>query len=1827
MVGLVVGSSGNYTLNASAGHTGVEALFGGGGSDILNGTDGVEILNGGGGVNTLNAGGGNDVLVAANVTQANGITTNFHFSGSSFNGGDGFDYLSVGGTVFFDGTLNSIEGINFQPAVAAVPGQQSQTAAVLWLDAADTALLPPTLSLRGTGTLNLDLDPGNAGFNGSGFVFEPGSNVQVAIDGSDDGDSIIGTSHGDIIDGNGGDDTLTGGAGGDIFELSEAHDSVTDFVANVDKIDLRGPGFTSYAQLQPYLSEVGGNAVISFLYDGVVNTLTLQGVTLAQLSASDFIFETSTDPIDSGDGIGTDNADTILGLAGNDVINGLGGNDLLYGYGGDDTINGGLGNDTLYGGAGKDQLFGEDGNDTLVVSDPVIAGEVFDGGAGTDTLYVTSSAGQQVGFGTSPTPTIISSIERLQFGSEAGGRLSVSLLFPQTSTLTEIVGGAGSDTLAVVVFPGLNPTNTFTLSSYTKTNWNDSTDALNPGDVVALVGTQNVNYTLNASAGHTGVEALVGGGGSDILNGTDGVEILNGGGGVNTLNAGGGNDVLVAANVTQANGITTNFHFSGSSFNGGDGFDYLSVGGTVFFDGTLNSIEGINFQPAVAAVPGQQSQTAAVLWLDAADTALLPPTLSLRGTGTLNLDLEPGNAGFNGSGFVFEPGSNVQVAIDGSDDGDVIVGTSHGDIIDGNGGDDTLTGGGGGDIFELSEDHDIVTDFELGVDKVDMSGPSFTSFAQLQPYLSEVGGNAVISFLYDGIVNTLTLQGVSLAELSESDFIFQTSTDPITGGDSDGTDNADTLLGLAGNDILNGLGGDDIILGYGGDDTIHGGLGNDTLNGGAGKDQVFGDDGDDTLIVSDPVVGSEVLDGGAGTDTLRVLLSAGTPISTPFGPSTNLNFFGTTLSSIERFEFGSQAGTGQQVLLFFNQVGTGLSSSAELVGGGGNDFLGLVVFAADTYTLPSFTKSNWNDGTDALNASDVVGLVVGSSGNYTLNASAGHTGVEALIGGGGNDTLNGTDGIEILIGNGGADTLNAGGGNDVLVAANVTQANGITTNFHFSGSSFNGGDGFDYLSVGGTVFFDGTLNSIEGINFQAAVAAVAGQQSQTAAVLWLDAADAALLPPTLSLRGTGTLVVDLDPGDSFNGSGFVFEPGSNVQVQIEGSDDGDSIIGTSHGDIIDGHGGDDTVIFGGNKDDYTASKDGSGVIHIAGASGDDAMLNVETFTFADGDYYWSDSENALVPGQSGVVFDGYLSGATVFVDVDNDGVHDPAEPFTISDSNGNFILNTGAVGPIRATGGTNIDTGLPNLLTLSAPEGSAVVNPLTTLVQTLIEGGASAASAESQVKEAFGIAPGVELTTFDMLAAVPDDPNALNAQKAAASIVVLLETILEAAGTDPDDGAAAVATGIESLADAVAGSGGVPIDLTDPATLAEVIGTALPDIAPEALANLVEQTQTVTESIEAADSIDEISDIQGNSAPVVASAIADQHSSEDQAWSFQVPAQSFSDVDGDALNYTAMLSNGDPLPNWLSFDAATRTFSGLPPLNYNGSLDLKVTANDGALSVSDNFRLTIDPVNDAAAIGSPTASIVTEDVGVVAGKLSVAGTIAISDVDGGQATFSTSVTTATGNLGTLTLNANGAYTYQVANSATQYLGDGTVKIDTFTISSADGTTKQISFTINGANEVITGTSKNDQLNGTSAHETISGGAGKDVINGGAGNDKLIGGADADILTGGLGNDTFIFRSTDEAGKMGARDIIKDFLHGEDLIDLSLIDADMSRSGDQAFAFVSGPTSNVYANSLSWYQDNIKGITIVQGDTDGDGKVDFQIEFMGLHTLTPQDFIF
>jgi len=81
-----------------------------------------------------------------------------------------------------------------------------------------------------------------------------------------------------------------------------------------------------------------------------------------------------------------------------------------------------------------------------------------------------------------------------------------------------------------------------------------------------------------------------------------------------------------------------------------------------------------------------------------------------------------------------------------------------------------------------------------------------------------------------------------------------------------------------------------------------------------------------------------------------------------------------------------------------------------------------------------------------------------------------------------------------------------------------------------------------------------------------------------------------------------------------------------------------------------------------------------------------------------------------------------------------------------------------------------------------------------------------------------------------------------------------------------------------------------------------------------------------------------------NSAPVVDQGIAAQSVNEDTAWSYVVAAAAFADVDGDALTYTTTLADGSALPSWLSFDGTT--FTGTPPHDFNGDIDLKVTASD-----------------------------------------------------------------------------------------------------------------------------------------------------------------------------------------------------------------------------------------------------------------------------------------
>ncbi|AOS83391.1 hypothetical protein BIU88_04075 [Chlorobaculum limnaeum] len=149
-----------------------------------------------------------------------------------------------------------------------------------------------------------------------------------------------------------------------------------------------------------------------------------------------------------------------------------------------------------------------------------------------------------------------------------------------------------------------------------------------------------------------------------------------------------------------------------------------------------------------------------------------------------------------------------------------------------------------------------------------------------------------------------------------------------------------------------------------------------------------------------------------------------------------------------------------------------------------------------------------------------------------------------------------------------------------------------------------------------------------------------------------------------------------------------------------------------------------------------------------------------------------------------------------------------------------------------------------------------------------------------------------------------------------------------------------------------------------------------------------------------------------NDAPMVANAIADQGATEDAAFSFTVPSNTFNDVDaGDTLSYTATLADGSVLPGWLSFNAGTRTFSGTPDNDEVGSIEIKVTATDeSGVSVSDTFTLTVENTNDAPEVGRAIENVtVLED-----GKLNYhVLSNSFTDVDAGD-TFTYTATLANG---------------------------------------------------------------------------------------------------------------------------------------------------------------------------------------------------------------------
>ena len=152
---------------------------------------------------------------------------------------------------------------------------------------------------------------------------------------------------------------------------------------------------------------------------------------------------------------------------------------------------------------------------------------------------------------------------------------------------------------------------------------------------------------------------------------------------------------------------------------------------------------------------------------------------------------------------------------------------------------------------------------------------------------------------------------------------------------------------------------------------------------------------------------------------------------------------------------------------------------------------------------------------------------------------------------------------------------------------------------------------------------------------------------------------------------------------------------------------------------------------------------------------------------------------------------------------------------------------------------------------------------------------------------------------------------------------------------------------------------------------------------------------------------------------------------------------------------------------------------------------------------------------------------------------------------------------------------------------------------------------------------IEGNARANRLDGQRGNDVLDGKAGRDKLLGGGGNDTLIGGTGADILTGGTGRDHFVFNKAEDS-TLRAFDMIRDFKHGTDKIDVSAIDANGRASGNAKFQFIGERDFSGKKGELSI--DHTSKSTIVLADVDGNGHADLKIVLAGHMSLTSDDFI-
>lgn len=597
--------------------------------------------------------------------------------------------------------------------------------------------------------------------------------------------------------------------------------------------------------------------------------------------------------------------------------------------------------------------------------------------------------------------------------------------------------------------------------------------------------------------------------------------------------------------------------------------------------------------------------------------------------GITRLNVQTGPAGLSidalASGQDVTGGAGNDV-INGLGGDDILRGQNGDDILRDGAGHDTMVGGAGADVFVLAYDGevDVINDFEVGVDRIDLSGwPMLRSVDQLTMSMS-ASGMVIVYGDERLVINSANRQPIDHRYITPSDLIGNTrlpdvilpgyagpnrppptlpgrqDTDtnsptsspssfgssnvirfknphfgPFNGVSKLGNNSNNTLLTGGRNDRHYGRNGDDRIDAGGGSDRSYGGKGRDTILSRAGDDWAHGGDGNDFMLAGG---GNDVMNGGNGNDNMNG------------GGGDDQIFGGSGSDRLLGYNGNDRINGGGGNNKIFGQSGDDrlISGSGRdnLFGGGGDDYL---------YGGAASDRLQGGKGKDKL---------VGGGGNDIL---AGQQDEDHLVGGSGNDFLYGGGDIDLLLGQqgkdridggSGADRLFGGGGEDILVGRQ-------------DNDYIHGGNGSDFLYGG------------------------SGKDELVGDV------------------GNDRLQGGYGNDSLFGGGGADLLLGGEDHDLVEGGNGNDKLYGGAGQDSLFGQAGDDQL-FGMDGNDWLYGGEGDdllyGGIHrntLNGGAGDDTLFGgggPDTFIFTQG----SDEIDGFETSRDKIVlesdlWDGYLA--------------------------------------------------------------------------------------------------------------------------------------------------------------------------------------------------------------------------------------------------------------------------------------------------------------------------------------------------------------------------------------------------------------------------------------------------------------------------------------------------------------------------------------------------------------------------------------------------------